>query len=80
MKLGRRTLFAVPEPVSCTSVYLPARLGARGETLDPIRCTARARYDTDGQPRPHRGKHRTTLPGGARLRWTDDEAHQEIPA
>lgn len=60
----------------CASVLLPERTGARGDRLDPIVCAARPQFDDDRKPKPHRGKHRTTMPGGARLRWTDKEAHQ----
>lgn len=59
----------------CTSIYLPIRVGVRGDLLDPIACTAGPQFGDDGKPKPHRGKHRTTMPGGARLRWTDKEAH-----
>lgn len=58
----------------CGSTLLPARIGARGDLLDPVVCTARPQYDHDNKPKPHRGKHRTTLLNGVRLRWTDGEA------
>lgn len=71
-------MHGIPVPparaADCGSVLLPARVGARGDLLDPVVCTARPQYDHDGKPKPHRGKHRTTL-GGTRLRWTDSEAH-----
>lgn len=62
-----------PADDACESVYLPERTGHRGDRLDPIVCTGQPTYDEAGKPTPHRGKHRTTLPGGVRLRWTDEE-------
>ena len=57
----------------CGAVHTPARFGARGDEIDPIVCTAQPQYDDHGRFRPHRGKHRTRLPGGTRLRWTSKE-------
>lgn len=61
----------------CGAMYLPERTDKRGERLDPIVCTGRpSRFGEDGTPARHRGKHRTNLPGGARIRWTDEETQK----
>ena len=62
--------------MSCEAIHTPARTGHQGDLLDPIVCTAAPQFDENGVARRHRNKHRTTLPGGARLRWTDEESHK----
>lgn len=60
----------------CGAVYLPERHDIRGEALSPIVCTANPQFDNQGAPIQHRGKHRTNLPGGTRLRWSDEETEK----
>lgn len=63
-----------PKAEPCQSQLLPARMGARGDLLDPVVCAARPQFGLDGKPKKHRGKHRAYL-GRVRVRWTDAEAH-----